>query len=156
MTLPNEIDQDVVCPDCGEAFAILDDGAGRCENGNCVSAHEWRSRKHVAALRNQRTPGHTEIPTSELEALREAFSRHKHSLSLSIVSSVLVNLLDTDLRAVDAILAHIPAKVDTVARLREIRDRLWNQGSARLHGASRQADADQAALEAAIEAMEKP
>lgn len=148
MTLPNEIDQDVACPDCGEAFAILDDGAGRCENGNCVSAHEWRSRKHVAALRNQRTPGHTEIPTSELEALREAFSRHKHSLSLSIVSSVLVNLLDTDLRAVDAILAHIPAKVDHVARLREMLE-----AKRRIIGV--RANDDAAAIEAAIELFTK-
>jgi hypothetical protein len=102
MTLPNEIDQDVACPDCGEAFAIPDDGAGWCENGNCVSAHEWRSRKHVAALRNQRTPGTTEIPTSELEALRDV------RVTYPATSGAMVHY--HLFGPIDAILAHIPAK----------------------------------------------
>ena len=162
MTLPNEIDQDVACPDCGEAFAILDDGACRCENGNCVSAHEWRSRKHVAALRNQRKPWHTEIPTSELEELREARESYCVSTRLSTsnpdrdedrVAEAFGRFDD----AIDAILAHIPAKVKTdhVAELRRmlsIRDVAESRGiNAMLDLTSTRI----AALEAAIEAMEK-
>ena len=152
MTLPNEIDQDVACPDCGEAFAILDDGACRCENGNCVSAHEWRSRKHVAALRNQRKPGTTEIPDAELETLREA--------KVAWERCTVGDIQETAARyraCVDAILAHIPAKVKTdhVAELRRmlsIRDVAESRGiNAMLDLTSTRI----AALEAAIEAMEK-
>ena len=147
MSLPNEIDQDVACPDCGEAFAILDDGAGRCENGNCVSAHEWRSRKHVAALRNQRKPGTTEIPDAELETLREA--------KVAWERCTVGDIQETAARyraCVDAILAHIPAKVDTVAVLRHMADD--RMGGGRYFG-DPGIQAEVAALEAAIEAMER-
>lgn len=152
MSLPNEIDQDVACPDCGEAFAILDDGAGRCENGNCVSAHEWRSRNHVAALRNQRKPGHTEIPDVELERLREAVDRLYRDVDGENGSIV---------RAARAVFAHIPAKVDTKRDLRTIRDLIGSVEDLpqtihdQLSAKWRAADEAMGRIEAAIEAMER-
>ena len=131
MSLPNEIDQDVACPDCGQTVTVDNDGMGWC------NAEELGfSRKTLAALRNQRTPGTTEIPTSELERLRDLRNDTGRAW-----------LCDTG-AAIDAILARVPAKVDVVARLREMLE-------AKRRILDSRARDDAAALEAAIEAMEK-
>ena len=57
----NERDQDVKCPDCGEDFAMFGDGTGECQFGQCASVYERRSKRYIAALCNQRTPGTVEI-----------------------------------------------------------------------------------------------
>lgn len=119
MTRPMSIDHDIPCPECGQPMEFSESGYAGCFIRTCRFISEIHP-KHVAALRNQRPPGTTEIPDAALDDLAAfvAAARKQYSPDRHVAGDSFRGLFN----AAIAILAHIPAKVDTKRDLRTIRD----------------------------------